>query len=141
MKLPKISIITPTFNSIHTVRDTIESVRTQDYENWEHIVMDGGSTDGTVELIKEIPHLAWVSEKDEGHYHAMNKGVERASGEVINILNSDDCYRPNALRNVAQAFGDQPDWDALFGDVVYVDGEGGEIFRRQEARYDYDVLR
>ena len=87
---PKISIITPSFNSARTIRDTIESVRTQDYANREHIVIDGGSKDGTVELLKEYPHLIWVSEKDEGHYHAMNKGIERATGDIINILNADD---------------------------------------------------
>ena len=139
--LPKISIITPSFNSIVTIRETIESVLTQDYKNWEHIVMDGGSNDGTVELLREYPHLIWLSEKDEGHYHAMNKGVERATGEVVTILNSDDCYRAGALRKVGKAFEAHPDWDGLFSDIVYVDGRGQEIYRRQEALFDYDVLR
>jgi glycosyltransferase involved in cell wall biosynthesis len=138
---PKISVITPSFNSIHTIRDTIESVRTQDYQNWEHLVIDGGSKDGTVELLKEYPHLLWVSEKDEGHYHAMNKGIERATGEVVTILNADDCHRPGALRHVAKGFQAHPEWDGLFGDIVYVDAEGREIYRREEAFYDYDVLR
>lgn len=138
---PKISIVTPSFNSIHTIRDTIESVRSQDYPHWEHIVIDGGSKDGTVELLKEYPHLTWVSEKDEGHYHAMNKGILRANGEIINILNTDDCFRPGTLRAVGEAFQRHPEWDALFGDVQYVDGRGREIFRRKEARYDYDVIR
>ena len=71
----------------------------------------------------------------------MNKGIERASGEIVAILNGDDCYREGALRNVAAAFEKNPDWGALFGDIVYVDGEGQEIFRRLEAAYDYDVLR
>lgn len=124
-----------------TLRETIESVLAQDYKNWEHIVIDGGSTDGTVDLIRSYDHLQWVSEKDKGHYHAMNKGIERASGDVIAILNADDCYRPGALSKVAAAFEKNPEWDALFGDVVYVDGENREIFRREEARYDYDVLR
>ncbi len=141
MKWPKISVVTPTFNSIHTVRDTIESVRSQDYENREHLIIDGGSTDGTLDILKEYPHLTWVSEKDEGHWHAMNKGIERASGDVVNILNSDDCFRASALRYVAEGFQANPGWDALFGDVVYVDGKGDEIFRREEARFDYDVLR
>ena len=139
--MPKISIITPTFNSIHTLRETIESVRTQDYANWEHLVIDGGSKDGTLELLKEYPHLSWISEKDEGHYHAMNKGVQRANGEIVTILNSDDCYRPGALTHVARAFHEHPEWDGLFGDLVYVDGDGQEIYRREEARYDYDILR
>jgi glycosyltransferase involved in cell wall biosynthesis len=139
--LPTLSIVTPCFNSIGTIRDTIESVRKQDYPKWEHLVMDGGSTDGTIELLKKYPHLIWVSEKDEGHYHAMNKGIERASGEVVAVLNADDCYRPGALRQVGEAFAAHPDWDGLFGDVVFVDGGGREIYRREEAVFDYDVLR
>ena len=138
---PKISIVTPTFNGMATLRETIESVRSQDYKNWEHIVIDGGSTDGTVDLLRSYPHLQWVSEKDRGHYDAMNKGIKRASGEVVAILNADDCYRPNALSEVAAAFIKHPDWDALFCDVVYIDGESREIFRREEACYDYDILR
>lgn len=137
----KISIVTPSFNSIRTIRETIESVRSQDFQNWEHLVIDGGSTDGTLELLKEYPHLKWISEKDEGHYHAMNKGIARASGDVINILNADDCLRPGALSAVSAAFAQQPEWDALFGDVQYVDGEGRGIYRREEACYDYNVLR
>ncbi len=141
MSFPKISIVTPIFNSAPTLRETIESVLAQDYKNWEHIVMDGGSNDGTLDILRSYPHLQWVSEKDKGHYHAMNKGIERASGEVVAILNGDDCYREGALSNVAEAFDKHPDWDGLFGDVVYVDGQGEEIFRRHEAAYDYDILR
>ncbi len=138
---PKISIVTPTFNGITTLRETIESVLAQDYKDWEHIVIDGGSTDGTVDLLRSYPHLKWTSEKDRGHYDAMNKGIARASGDVVAILNADDCYREGTLRKIAQAFTENPDWDALFGDVVYVDGMSREIFRREEACYDYDVLR
>ncbi|HTI97941.1 MAG TPA: glycosyltransferase family 2 protein [Dongiaceae bacterium] len=140
-ELPKISVVTPSFNSIHTIRETIESVRSQNYPQVEHIVMDGGSTDGTLDLLKEYPHLIWVSEKDEGHYHAMNKGILRATGAVVNILNADDCHRPQTLRLVGEAFAQHPEWDALFGDVIYVDAENREIFRRAEAKYDYQVLR
>src|SRR5438874_12787766 len=139
-ELPKISVITPSFNSANTIGQTIESVLAQDYKNWEHIVIDGGSKDGTVELLKRHPQLVWVSEKDEGHYHAMNKGIARATGDVIVILNADDWFRPGALRTVAEAFRDHPDWDALFGDVLFVDGEGRKIYQRQEAIYDFRVL-
>jgi len=138
---PKISVITPSFNSITTIRETIESVLKQDCQNWEHLVMDGGSKDGTVELLREYPHLIWISEKDQGHYHAMNKGVERARGDVVTILNADDCYRPGALAKVMKAFDEHPDWDGLFGDIIYVDSESREIYRRQEAVFDYNVLR
>ena len=137
----KISIVTPSFNSIHTIRATLDSVATQSYPHVEHIVVDGGSTDGTLDVLKDYPRLIWVSEKDEGHYHAMDKGTRMASGEVVAILNADDCYRPGVLAQVAGAFEKRPDWDALFGDIVYVDGEGREIFRRQEAMFDRQIIR
>ena len=140
VELPKISVVTPSFNSVSTIAETIQSVRDQDYGNWEHIVVDGGSQDGTVAVLEKYPGLKWVSEKDEGHYHAMNKGLARAAGDVVVILNADDCFRPGALRKVAEAFQTNPAWDALFGDVVFVDGLGREIYRRQEARYDYNIL-
>src|SRR2546422_10902682 len=98
---PKISIVTPTFNGIATLRETIESVLAQDYKNWEHIGIDGGSTDGTLDLLRSYPHLQWISEKDEGHYHAMTKGTERACGDIASILNADDGYPVGALRRVA----------------------------------------
>ena len=137
---PKFSIVTPCFNSAKTIRETIESVASQDFHDWEHIVMDGGSTDGTLAILKDFPHLKVVSEKDEGHYHAMNKGVALATGDYIVILNADDCFRPGALGKVAAALDAHPDWDGLFGDVIYVDAVGGEIFRRAEAKYDFGVL-
>lgn len=137
----KISVVTPSFNSVRTIRETIESVRRQDYLNWEHVVIDGGSKDGSVEILKEYPHLIWVSEKDRGHYDAMNKGVARASGDLVVILNADDCFRPGALTLVARAFHKHPDWEGLFADVIYVDADGCEIYRREEAVYDYNVLR
>src|SRR5438552_14753441 len=132
----KISVITPSFNSVRTIRATLESVATQDYADIEHIVMDGGSTDGTLEILREFPRLVWVSEKDQGHYHAMDKGTRMASGEIVAILNADDCYRPGVLSGVAAAFRKQPDWDCMFGDIVFVDGEDQEVFRRQEATFD-----
>src|SRR4051794_14015514 len=95
--LPRLSVVTPSFNSQHTIRETIESVLKQNYPNYEHIVMDGGSKDGTLDILKEYPHLTWESEKDEGHYHAMNKGIQRANGHALVILNSDDCFRPGAM--------------------------------------------
>jgi len=138
---PKVSVVTPSFNSSRTIRETIESVRAQDYPHWEHLVMDGASSDATLDILKEYPHLQWISEKDEGHYHAMNKGILRGTGEIVAILNADDCYLPGTLSAVGKAFAAHPDWDALFGDIIYIDGEGREIYRREEAVYDYDVLR
>jgi len=138
---PKISVVTPTFNGIHTLRETLESVSGQDYAKVEHVVVDGGSTDGTLDILKNWPGLVWVSEKDQGHYHAMHKGTLMASGDVVAVLNADDCYRPGVLGKVAAAFAKHPDWDGLFGDMVYVDGQGQEIFRRAEACFDPQIIR
>lgn len=140
-KTPSISVVTPSFNSETTIRQTIESVARQSYPAFEHIVIDGGSTDATIAILKEFPHLLWKSERDGGHYDAMNKGIQKATGDLIVILNADDCFRENALETVANAFAANPDWDASFGDVVFVDADDKEIYRREEAIYDYDVLR
>jgi glycosyltransferase involved in cell wall biosynthesis len=138
---PKFTIVTASYNSIRTIRETIESVVSQDFKDWEHWVIDGGSKDGTINLVKEYPHIKWISERDGGLYEAMNKGIERASGEILLMLNSDDCLTPGGLGKVAAAFDSHPDWDAAFGDIIYVDSQGREIYRREEAVYDYDVLR
>ncbi len=137
----KVSVVTPSFNSIHTITATLESVAGQGYPLAEHIVVDGGSTDGTLEVLRRYPRVKWVSETDEGHYHAMDKGIGMASGQVVAILNADDCYRPGVLSEVARAFEKHPGWDGLFGDIVYVDGEGREIFRREEAMFDHQIIR
>jgi glycosyltransferase involved in cell wall biosynthesis len=137
----KISVVTPSFNSGRTIGETLQSVASQDYPHVEHIVVDGGSTDGTLELLKACPRLRWVSEKDEGHYHAMNKGILMATGDAIGILNADDCYCPGILAKVAAAFQAHPQWEALFGDFIFVDGAGREIYRREEACWDPQIVR
>lgn len=142
MSVPvKITVVTPCFNSEHTIRETLESVARQDYPHVEHIVVDGGSKDSTLSIIKEFPKIKWISERDEGHYHAMNKGIAMATGEAIAILNADDCYCEGILGKVARAFEAHPQWDALFGDIIFVDGNGKEIFRREEARWDAQIVR
>jgi len=99
---PLISVVTPSFNQAAYIEETIRSVATQDYPHWEHIVVDGGSTDGTLEILKRHPHLRWVSEKDRGQADAVNKGVRMARGEIIAWINSDDTYRPGALSIAAR---------------------------------------
>ncbi len=137
----KLSVVTPSLNSARTIRETLESVARQDYPHVEHVVTDGGSTDGTLEILKAFPRLRWVSEKDEGHYHAMNKGIQMATGEVVGILNADDCYCEGILGKVAAAFQSHPEWDALFGDFIFVDKDGREILRREEACWDPQIVR
>jgi glycosyltransferase len=136
----KITVVTPCFNSERTIRETLASVAKQAHPHVEHIVMDGGSKDGTLGILEEFPHLKWFSEKDEGHYHAMNKGIEMATGEAVAILNADDCYCPGILAKAAAAFAAHPEWDALFGNIIFVDGEGQEIFRREEACWDPQII-
>jgi glycosyltransferase involved in cell wall biosynthesis len=138
---PKFTIVTACFNSSATIRETLESVASQDFKDYEHWVVDGASKDNTMEIVKQFPHVKWISEKDRGHYEAMNKGIQRAQGEILLMLNADDCLTPGILGKVAAAFDKHPDWDAAFGDIIYVDGNGQEIYRREEACYDYDVLR
>jgi glycosyltransferase involved in cell wall biosynthesis len=100
----RISVITPSFNSGKTIARSIESVLSQDYADWEHIIIDGGSTDGTVEIILKYPHLNCISEPDEGQADAMNKGFLRSKGEIIVYLNADDYFLPGAFASVASAF-------------------------------------
>ena len=119
----KISLVTATFNSEGTVADTLRSVNAQTYFDVEHIVVDGGSTDRTLEIVRsEGERVATlVTEPDRGIYDAMNKGLRLATGDVIGLINSDDFLAaPNVLATVAAAFTD-PDIDAVYGDLCYVD--------------------
>jgi glycosyltransferase involved in cell wall biosynthesis len=100
----KISIITPSFNSVNYIERAIKSVLSQDYDNWEHIIVDGGSMDGTLEILKKYPHLVWVSEPDRGQSDAMNKGFQMSTGEIIGYLNADDWYKEDALQYVNDFF-------------------------------------
>lgn len=120
----KASIITPCFNSVKTIRDTIDSVLSQTHPNIEYIIIDGASTDGTVELVQGYGDKIskFVSERDCGIYDAMNKGIALATGDIIGILNSDDFYADEqVLREVESRFVADPALEALYADLVYVD--------------------
>ena len=118
----KVSVITATYNSAATVADTLRSVRDQSYPLVEHLIIDGGSKDNTMEIVAGFPHIKQIcSEKDRGIYDAMNKGVKRATGDIVGILNSDDFYASeNVLREVVDTF-EQSGCDAVYGDLQYVD--------------------
>lgn len=120
-----ISIITATYNSANTVRDTFKSVLLQNYTNYEYIVVDGGSKDGTVDIICEYEQLfcgrmKWVSEPDKGIYDAMNKGIGMATGDVVGLLNSDDFYTSNNILTEVVAAFINSSLDAVYGDIHYV---------------------
>lgn len=119
----KISIITITYNSAETVEDTIRSVLSQDYPNVEYIVIDGASTDETMAIVERYKSSIAVvlSEPDKGIYDAMNKGVERATGDVIGILNSDDFYADSTVLSDVATLLNRTNTDACYADLVYVD--------------------
>ncbi len=124
----KISIITAAYNSGATLRDTMKSVLAQDYQDWEHIIVDGASSDNSLEIIREMEPLykgrmKWISEPDKGIYDAMNKGIAMATGDVIGILNSDDFFSaPDVLSSIASVLKD-PSIEAVYGDIHYVHPE------------------
>lgn len=120
----KVSIITPTYNSERTLRNTINSVIRQDYPEIEHIIIDGGSTDGTLEIIQEYEtHITrYISEPDKGIYDAMNKGISMATGDIIGILNSDDLFESSdVIRTIAETLENNSTLDGIHADLYYVD--------------------
>jgi glycosyltransferase involved in cell wall biosynthesis len=123
---PTVTIVTPSYNQGHFIRATIESVLSQDYPHLEYIVMDGGSTDQTAAIVAEYgSRLRWISEKDRGQSHAINKGFSMARGEIVGWLNSDDILLPGAVAKAVEAFGEAP-WrvGAIYGEGCVMDREG-----------------
>jgi glycosyltransferase involved in cell wall biosynthesis len=140
---PKISIITPSFNQAKFLRRTIESVLEQDYPNLEYIVMDGGSTDGSLEIIREVADCLsyWESIPDEGQTDAINKGFARASGKYLAWLNSDDVYQPGAIREAVSYLESHPDVGMVYGDCTFIDAQDRKIGRFPAAQTNYQRLR
>lgn len=118
----KISIVTVCYNSAKTIRDTIESVLSQTYADVEYIIVDGASTDGTIEIVDSYRNQVskFISEPDHGIYDAMNKGIAAATGDVVGLLNSDDVYEhKDVLTDVVSSFSERSSADIIFGDVVF----------------------
>jgi glycosyltransferase involved in cell wall biosynthesis len=127
---PMISIITPSYNCAAYIRSCIESVREQDYPNFEHIIVDGASKDGTVAILKEYPHLRWISEPDRGEQEGLNKALRMARGEVIGWLNADDYYLKGTFHRVVQEMDPQRGPHLVCGKTVLLDGNGAVISLR-----------
>ncbi len=123
----KISILTPSYNSKPFIERAINSVQTQKYQNWEHIIVDGESTDGSVEIIKKFPSIHWVSEADKGQSDAMNKAFQMSSGDIIGYLNADDFYEERIFSKVSAYFEKYSECQFLTGKLIKIENEKREI--------------
>lgn len=132
MEQTLVSIITPSYQQDKFIQETIESIISQSYSNLEHIVIDGGSTDRTVEILQSYDYLGdrfrWVSEKDRGQSHAINKGLAMAKGEIIGWLNSDDTYMTHAVEKAVLALQQNPQWGMVYGRANYTDEQNQVIY-------------
>lgn len=137
---PRITVVTPCLNAVGTIGLALDSVRAQAGVEVEHVVVDGGSTDGTLALLEGAEGVRYVSEPDRGLAHAMNKGIAMAAGDIVGELNADDVYLPGALSAVSRAFEERPEAEWLTGRCPIVDGSGREI-RRPVTRYKNALLR
>ena len=140
--LPLVTIVTPSYNQGRFIRATIESVLKQDYPRIEYLVMDGGSTDETVSILREYSdRLRWVSESDHGQAHAINKGWRQARGSILAYLNSDDVYLPGAIAQAVAALEAHPEAAAVYGEGYHVDQEGRVLERYPTESFNPDRLQ
>jgi glycosyltransferase involved in cell wall biosynthesis len=141
--LPTVSIVTPSFNQARFLEATIQSVLSQDYPRIEYLIVDGGSTDGSVDVIKKYADkLAWwVSEKDRGQTDAINKGFARATGTIFAWLNSDDTYEPRAVGQAVKYLLEHPEVGMVYADCNYINEEGRVIGKFPAAQTDLPRLR
>jgi glycosyltransferase involved in cell wall biosynthesis len=136
---PLVSIVTPSYNQVQFLGKTIQSVLNQEYENLEYIIVDGGSSDGSLELIKTFENnlSGWVSEPDSGQSEAINKGFELAKGDILAWLNSDDLYYPWAVKRAVEGLTSHPEVGMVYGDTDLIDEDGQVIgkFNAQQTNY------
>ncbi len=137
---PLVTIVTPSYNQGRWIRKTLESVAAQTYPRIEHVVMDGGSTDETVQILRETQGIRWVSEKDRGQADAINKGISRSGGEFIAYLNSDDLLYPDAVSIAVDSFRRDPSIDLLYGDGTVIDEEGKTLWEWLSRPEDFRLL-
>jgi glycosyltransferase involved in cell wall biosynthesis len=141
---PKISIVTTSYNQGEFIERTILSVLNQNYPNLEYIIIDGGSTDSSVEIIKRYEKFLsyWVSEPDNGQASALKKGFDKCTGEIMAFLNSDDTYCPGTLNKIADLFIRNPEFDVIYGAINLIDKYDNILARRDMSgfRLDFSIL-
>lgn len=139
---PKISIVTPSFNQAQFLERTILSILNQNYPNLEYLIIDGGSTDGSVDIIKKYEkYLAyWVSEPDNGQTDAIKKGFEKSTGNILAWLNSDDIYLSGTLHKAANFFQEYIDTDLIFGNIYLIDENDNSIDELRFTDFDFETL-
>ncbi|MCK6622840.1 MAG: glycosyltransferase [Calditrichaceae bacterium] len=136
----RISIITPSYNNSRYIEDAIQSVVGQNYPDVEHLIIDGGSNDGTLDVLKKYPHLKWISEKDEGQSDALNKGFKMATGDILGWLNADDYYQPGIFFKINDAYLNNPAIDFLYGEYQYVTEDKQFVRKVTNCKFDKNML-
>jgi glycosyltransferase involved in cell wall biosynthesis len=138
---PLVSIVTPSYNQGRYIEETIQSVLSQDYSNLEYLVLDGGSSDDTLEILQRYEgRLQWISERDRGQADAINKGFRLAKGEILGWLNSDDVYLPGTIQKIVQYFQTHRDIGMLYGEGYHVDAMGKVIERYYTEPFNFQRL-
>lgn len=127
MSLPSLSVVTPSYNTLKYLKETVKSIHSQNYPNLQHIIMDGASTDGTVEYGQSLENVEFYSEKDRGQTHAINKAMAKCTGEIIGWLNSDDLYEAGTLKFIGEFFSENPDIDYIHSDINIINEESEYI--------------
>ncbi len=141
MPMPLVSIVTPSYNQGRFLRRTIASVLSQDYPHVEYLVIDGGSNDESIDILRSYgAHFFWRSQPDRGQSDAINQGLRLAHGDILAYLNSDDVLLPGAIATAVEHFRSHPDWDLLYGSAYHIDEEDRVLGAYPTAPYDFDRL-
>lgn len=138
---PKISIVTPSYNQGQFIELAIQSVLEQGYPEFEHIILDNCSTDRTIAILKQYPHLIWKSQSDRGQSDALNQGFSMATGDIVGWLNADDQYLPGCFDRIAKTFNQNPETDIAYGDYYWINEGGQRIQSRRELDFDFFLLK